>query len=428
MNTTLKNMLSLVLLLPAFMLSKVEAQMTKVITLPEVQAKAKDYYPLLKQKDLHQQIGEVRAHESGAHVKPQIMVAGQGTYQSEVTKFDFPAGGETHTPLIKPDQYSLGLQVEQNLFDYGVAKTEKEIAITNSGVQSQKTEVDYVQVKERINMLFGMIAMQQENRKIMELRLSEIDAQRKKMQSAVDNGAALKSNYLVLESEYLQTQQRIEEIKANQHSNYKTLNTLTGLSIDSTFTFVLPDNQPLQVLDNIRPEYELFRLQDYSLATQSDLVHKDNLPKFYAFGQGYVGRPGYNFLNNDFRAYGMLGLSLKWNLSSYYTDDDHRADLSLQQMVLNNQKEVFDINLKTTLDEELDDISKLEKLIVLDEKIVEVKTAIRISSSSQLDNGTITSSDYIIDLNGETQAQFSLHLHQIQLVMAKENYKTTLGY
>jgi len=45
-----------------------------------------------------------------------------------------------------------------------------------------------------------------------------------------------------------------------------------------------------------------------------------------------------------------------------------------------------------------------------------------------LDNGTITSSDHIIDLNGETQAQFSLHLHQIQLVMAKENYKTTLGY
>jgi hypothetical protein len=92
----------------------------------------------------------------------------------KVTKFDFPAGGEFHTPIIKPDQYSLGLQVEQNLFDYGVAKTEKEIAISNSAVQSQKTEVDYVQVKERINMLFGMTAMQQENRKIMELRLSEI--------------------------------------------------------------------------------------------------------------------------------------------------------------------------------------------------------------------------------------------------------------
>jgi len=428
MNTTLKNILTLTLLLPAFLLSKVEAQTTKAITLPELQAKAKDYYPLLKQKDLHQQIGETRAHESGAHLKPQIMVTGQGTYQSEVTKFDFPAGGEFRTPIIKPDQYRLGLQVEQNIFDYGVAKTEKEIAISNSAVQSQRTEVDYVQVKERINMLFGMTAMQQENRKIMELRLSEIAAQRKKMQSAYDNGAALKSNYLVLESEYLQTEQRIVEIKANQQSNYNTLNTLTGLSLDSTYTFVLPDNNPLQNLDNIRPEYEMFRLQDYSLTTQSDLVHKENLPKLYAFGEGYMGRPGYNFLNNDVRAYGMLGLSLKWNLSSYYTDDDQRTDLSLQQMVVNNQKEVFDINLKATLDEELDDISKLEKLIVLDEKIVDVKTAIRVSSSSQLDNGTITSSDYIIDLNGETQAQFSLHLHQIQLVMAKENYKTTLGY
>ena len=352
MRTTPTPLPYLILLLALCCLSTVDAQTTKVITLPELQAKAKEYYPLLKQKDLHLQIGEARAHESGAHTKPQVMVAGQGTYQSEVTKFDFPAGGDFHTPIIKPDQYSLGLQVEQNLFDYGVAKTEKEIAITNSGVQSQKTDVDYVQVKEHINMLFGTIVMQQENRKIMELRKDEIDAQRKKMQSAVDNGAALKSNYLVLESEYLQSEQRIEEIKANLNSNIKTLNTLTGLTIDSTYTFILPDNKPLDRLDNIRPEYELFRLQDYSLATQSDLIHKENLPKFYAFGQGYVGRPGYNFLNNDFRAYGMLGLSLKWNLSNYYTDDDRRTDLSLQQMIVDNQKQVFDINLKATLDEE----------------------------------------------------------------------------
>jgi len=404
------------------------AQSNKVITLPELQAKAKDYYPLLKQKDLHQQIGEVRAHESTAHLKPQVMAVGQGTYQSEVTKFDFPASGEFHAPIIKPDQYSLGLQVEQNLFDYGVAKTEKEIAISNSAAQAQQAEVQFVQVKERVNQLFGMIVMQQENRKIMDLRKNEIEAQRKKMQSAVDNGAALQSNYLVLESEYLQSEQRIEEIKANQQSNYKTLNTLTGLTIDSTYTFVLPENKPLETLENIRPEYEMFRLQDYSLATQSDLIHKENLPRFSAFGQGYVGRPGYNFLNNDFRAYGMLGLSMKWNLSSYYTDDDRRSDLSLQQMLVDNNKQIFDINLKAALDEELDDISKLEKLLALDEKIVEAKTAIRNSSSSQLENGVITSSDYIIDLNAETQAQFSLHLHQIQLIMAKESYKTTLGY
>ncbi len=420
--------LSLFFLITSSLLSGVEAQSTKEITLPQLQAEAKNYYPLLKQKALHEQIGIARAHETSASLKPQVSAVGQGTYQSEVTRFDFPSGGDFHTPVIKPDQYSLGLQVEQNLFDYGVAKTEKEIAISNSAVQAQKTEVDYVQVKERINLLFGTICMQQENRKIMNLRIGELDAQRTKMLSAVQNGAALQSNYLVLQSEFLQTEQRIEEITANLNSNYKTLNTLTGLSMDSTYTFVLPENKPLETLDNIRPEHELFRLQDYSLATQSDLIHKNNLPKFYAFGQGYVGRPGYNFLNNDFRAYGMLGLSLKWNLSAYYTDNDQRTDLSLQQMVVDNQKQIFDLNLKATLDEELDDVKKLEKLIALDEQIVEAKTAIRISSSSQLDNGVITSSDYITDLNAETQAQFSLHLHQIQLVMAKENYRTTLGY
>jgi hypothetical protein len=40
-------------------------------------------------------------------------------------------------------------------------------------------------------------------------------------------------------------------------------------------------------------------------------------------------------------------------------------------------------------------------------KILDAKTAIRTSSSSQLENGVITSTDYIIDLNAETQALFS---------------------
>jgi hypothetical protein len=75
-----------------------------------------------------------------------------------------------------------------------------------------------------------------------------------------------------------------------------------------------------------------------------------------------------------------------------------------------------------------EEIIKLEKMITMDVKIVNAKTAIRKASSSQLDNGVITTSDYIVDLNAENQAQFNLKLHEIQLIMAKQNYNTTLGY
>lgn len=67
-------------------------------------------------------------------------------------------------------------------------------------------------------------------------------------------------------------------------------------------------------------------------------------------------------------------------------------------------------------------------MIKMDAKIVAAKTAIRKASSSQLDNGVIKSSDYIVDLNAENQAQFNLKLHEIQLILAKQNYNTTLGY
>ena len=75
-----------------------------------------------------------------------------------------------------------------------------------------------------------------------------------------------------------------------------------------------------------------------------------------------------------------------------------------------------------------EEIFKLNQMIILDLKIAQAKTAIRKASSSQLDNGIITVSDFIVDLNAENQAQFNLKLHEIQLIIAKQNYNTTLGY
>jgi hypothetical protein len=146
------------------------------------------------------------------------------------------------------------------------------------------------------------------------------------------------------------------------------------------------------------------------------------------FGRGYYGRPGYNFLNNEFRPYGIVGAGLSWNLTAYYTSAKETKNIRINNDIVTNQKKIFDLNLQSTLVQQQEEIIKLEKMITMDVKIVNAKTAIRKASSSQLDNGVITASDYIVDLNAENQAQFNLKLHEIQLIMAKQNYNTTLGY
>ena len=195
-------------------------------------------------------------------------------------------------------------------------------------------------------------------------------------------------------------------------------------------TFVLSETvasvEPQSAVN--RPEYKLFEMQSNTLKLREQMITKGNLPKVSVFVRANYGRPGYNFLNNDFRPYGMVGAGLNWNISGYYTSSKEKKNLRINSDIINNQKQIFDMNLQATLIQQKEEIVKLEKMIGMDQKIVEAKTAVRKSSSSQLDNGVITSSDYIVDLNAENQSQFNLKLHQIQLMMAKENYNTTLGY
>jgi len=73
------------------------------------------------------------------------------------------------------------------------------------------------------------------------------------------------------------------------------------------------------------------------------------------------------------------------------------------------------------------EISKLEGLIEKDKGIIELKSKILISISSQLKNGIITATDYLTELNSENQAKIMLKTHHVQLVQAKIDFLTLKG-
>jgi hypothetical protein len=60
-------------------------------------------------------------------------------------------------------------------------------------------------------------------------------------------------------------------------------------------------------------------------------------------------------------------------------------------------------------------------------EIAQLRQAITQESAAQWDNGTITVSDYIADLNAETQARISIEITKIQLIKAQLDYLITLG-
>jgi hypothetical protein len=64
----------------------------------------------------------------------------------------------------------------------------------------------------------------------------------------------------------------------------------------------------------------------------------------------------------------------------------------------------------------------METMLKTDLEMVELRAEITKSASSKLENGSLTTSDYIRELQAETVAKLNQELHKIQLSEAREKY------
>jgi outer membrane protein TolC len=56
-----------------------------------------------------------------------------------------------------------------------------------------------------------------------------------------------------------------------------------------------------------------------------------------------------------------------------------------------------------------------------------LRGSVKTASLAQLQNGVITSNDYLRDVNAEDEARLTLITHQLQLLQAQINYQTITG-
>jgi outer membrane protein TolC len=288
--------------------------------------------------------------------------------------------------------------------------------------------VELYQLKDRINQAYFSIFMLQENEAILMSNKNEIQSKLKEVQSAVANGAMLASNADILQAEIMNLDQELIEIRNDRAVDFHVLSELTSSTIPENSELVLPAVQinSLKFEDN-RPELQLYNIQQLKTGVMKNMVNTRWNPKFYAFGQAGYGRPGLNMLSNDFTPWWLFGAKMTWNIWNWNQSRNEKKIYDIQNDIIGTQKETFEKNLKIAAASNTAEMEKMEELLQKDQEIIALRTKITQSASSQLDNGVMTSSDYIARLNEETQAKMTLELHRIQLVKAKIAYLFTLG-
>ena len=62
-----------------------------------------------------------------------------------------------------------------------------------------------------------------------------------------------------------------------------------------------------------------------------------------------------------------------------------------------------------------------------DRKVLELQKKISSSTAVRLDNGTLTATEYITELNKESLARITLATHRVMLMQSMANYLTIQG-
>jgi outer membrane protein TolC len=395
------------------------------INLEDCYRLARENYPRLPDTKRQKEISDLRIQNIGTSWNPQLNLNGQATYQSEVTKVSIALPGVSITSPSK-DQYKAYLDVKQTIYDGGASEASKLVEKSALAADLQNLEVELYGIKDKVNQLYFNILLTKENEGVIRLKLAVLDERIKVLESGFKNGMVTSRDLELLKAERLQTEQQISEIHSERLALLGTLGILTNQTLNENTTLVEP---ALQLKSNAisRPELKYFDLLGNKLDQSSLLLQKTRSPKVFGFGQAGYGKPGLNMLKNTFDPYYVVGLGVSWNLVDWNQTERSRKILEVQKEMIGSQKAAFDQNLSIALFKANEAINKVDQLLKIDGDLVALRTKIAGNSASQLENGAITSADYIVDLNAATQASINQKSHGVQLLYAITNYNNLAG-
>jgi outer membrane protein TolC len=398
------------------------AQQKQVVSLNDCYESMLINYPLAKQSDIYSQSSELNNKNIKAAWLPNAELNAQATYQSDVLKLDLDFPVTIDLPEMPKDQYKATVDIKQLIYDWGRIKSAKQLESVNLKTNKQTTQVELNKIKDQINKFYFAILILQCNEELLKVMLNDLETKTKSVESAVKNGMLLFSDLNALKAEKLKVNQSIREIENQRLVTIEVLSEITGISITNESELEIPQFDIEHSEGLSRPELILFDYQKEKLDATTKIISKQNRPTVFAFTQLGYGKPGLNMLSEQFDSYYYLGVGLNWKFWDWSKTKHEKQIMSLNKDLISTQESSFTLQMNLALKNENSKIKTYEEAIKSDIEIIKLREEVSESARSKLDNGIITSTEYITELSKETQAKISYETHKIQLIQSKVNY------
>lgn len=402
------------------------------ITLAQCYEWARANYPQIRQYGL---IGQTEQYNLSNVVKgwlPQVTVNAKATYQSDVTKLPFDADKLSavmpglEIPALSKDQYQVVAELNQNIWDGGTIHTSRQLTKAQAAADREQLESDLYTLNDRVNQLYFGCLLQEELIRQNVLLQKELQINIDRITAMMANGVANQSDRESMEVELLNARQKEIELKASRVAFGRMLSAMIGKPYDKDRILEVPNvpGNPLSGEIN-RPELKVLDAKSYLLELQNKQIMSGLMPRIGAFVQGGYGRPGLNMLEDSFDPFYIAGVRLSWNMGKLYTlkNDRRKVAATLQQVEV--QRETFLFNTSLELMQQNTEIQKISDLMKADDEIIRLRTSIKKAAEVKLENGVISVTDLIREINAEDMAKQTAAAHRIQHLNAVYNYMYT---
>ncbi len=333
--------------------------------------------------------------------------------------------------LIKPlpnEQYRITVDINQMIYDGGMIKSTRALEKADLRINEKQTETDLYKLRSQINGYYFNLLLLDRQKDLLNNYLELINRRISSLESARESGVIINSDIDVMTSEKIKLEQQITENKIRKESLLKILSGVTGINIDPSVGLAIPLLQDNLPDDLSRPELQLFDLRKEQISASLDLVESKRLPRAFGYTTlGYGNPPGNNFFKDEFAPYYIIGAGIKWNIFDWNKAKNEKQILSLQNNIIETRKNDLTDNLNRLLEAKKAEIVNLESLLRTDQDLITLRKRITATAASQYENGIITATDYLHELNAEQQALINHEIHKINLAMVKIEYFNISG-
>ena len=398
-------------------------------SLEECRQAAEHNYPIIRQYDLIARTTELTVRNIQKAWFPQISVTAQGSYQNKVTAWPENLQGlfaqmGLQLQGLSRDQYKVGIDVRQTLFDGGAIGSRREIARGEGAVQAAQTEVDLYKIGQRVHEMYFALLLLDEQLRLNADANALLRSNEQQLAAMLKNGTASAGDFENVKAERLSAEQQQTELLSQRQTLQRLLSLFCGIPVDSIRRPAVPN---LPSGENKRPELRLFDRRLQLTDAQEKALDAQLLPQLGLFAQGYYGNPGLNLFEDMMKRRwswnGIAGLKLTWNLSALYTHRNEKSKLRVQRELIENARQLFLFNNRLDETQQSENVRRFRAIAQRDGEIIALRTAVRKAAESKLAHGIIDVNGLLREINKENAAKTQQAIHEIDMLKAMYDLK-----